>query len=105
MVQKAYLDYVREDYGESIKADDDAYLIANLEKAFEESGGCPVHTTEILDPVDPNNPDDPLDPYDPDAPFVDDDPNNPNNQTPDDETNGTGQEEWWANIIGPAPGN
>lgn len=105
VVQKAYLDYVREDYGESIKADDDAYLIANLEKAFEESGGCTVHTTEILDPVDPDNPDDPLDPYDPDAPFVDDDPNNPNNQTPDDETNGTGQEEWWANIIGPAPGN
>ena len=103
VVQKAYLDYVREDYGESITASDDAYLISTLEKAFEESGGCPVHTSAVLDPVDPDNPDDPLDPYDPDAPFIDDDPNNPANQTPEDGNGST--EEWWANIIGPAPSN
>ena len=46
--ERAYLDYVREDYGPSIKAEDDAYLISNLEKAREPSeenpaGGCPVH--------------------------------------------------------------
>lgn len=121
IVQKGYLDYVREDYGASVKADDDAYLIVNLEKAFEESGGCPVHTTESeesLDPndpnntTDPNNPVNPDNPYDPDDPFIDDDPNNPDNQTPDSGNGSTGnnggnnsgtQEEWWANIIGPAP--
>lgn len=103
VVQQGYLDYVREDYGESIKASDDAYLISSLEKAFEESGGCPVHTTEVVDPTDPDDPFNPLDPYDPDAPFIDDDPNNPDNQTPDN-GNGT-EEEWWANIIGPAPSN
>ena len=103
VVQQGYLDYVREDYGESIKASDDAYLISSLEKAFEESGGCPAHTTEVVDPTDPDDPFNPLDPYDPDAPFIDDDPNNPDNQTPDN-GNGT-EEEWWANIIGPAPSN
>ena len=104
VVQKAYLDYVREDYGESIAADDDPYLIVNLEKAFEESGGCPVHTTEAVEPVDPNDPFTPLDPYDPDAPFVDDDPNSSGGETPETGGSGTG-EEWWANIIGPAPSN
>ncbi|MCI6054283.1 transglycosylase domain-containing protein [Dysosmobacter sp.] len=104
VVQKGYLDYVREDYGESIKADDDAYLISSLEKAAEESGGCPVHTTAAVVPEDPNVP---VDPNDPDAPFIDDDPNNPANQPPDSSGGGTGgsQEEWWANIIGPAPTN
>mgnify|MGYP000724285746 CR=1 FL=1 len=71
----------------------------NLEKAFEESGGCPVHTTqseELLDPndpnntTDPNNPVNPDNPYDPDDPFIDDDPNNPDNQTPDSGNGSTG---------------
>lgn len=66
--QRAYLDYVREDYGPSIKADDDAYLISNLEKVKEPSetnptGGCPVHEGMGLpprtDPEDPLNPEDP----------------------------------------------
>ena len=66
--QRAYLDYVREDYGPSIKADDDAYLISNLEKVKEPSetnptGGCPVHEGMGLpprtDPTDPLNPEDP----------------------------------------------
>lgn len=66
--QRAYLDYVREDYGPSIKADDDAYLISNLEKVKEPSetnptGGCPVHEGMGLpprtDPADPLNPEDP----------------------------------------------
>lgn len=106
IVQKAYLDYTREDYGDSIKADDDPYLISNLEKAMEESAGCPVHTSAATEPVEPENPDEPLDPYDPDAPFVDDDPNNPDAQTPEtgDGSGENNSEEWWANIIGPAPG-
>ena len=66
--QRAYLDYVREDYGPSIKADDDQYLISNLEKIKEPSetnplGGCPVHEGMGLpprtDPEDPLNPEDP----------------------------------------------
>lgn len=70
--QRAYLDYVREDYGPSIKAEDDAYLISSLEKITEISetnpiGGCPAHNG--LPPV---NPEDPLNP---------EDPNNPNGGT------------------------
>lgn len=103
IVQKAYLDYTREDYGDSIKADDDPYLISNMEKAMEETLGCPVHTSPQEPVEDPNNPDGTQDPYDPDAPFIDDDPNNPNNQTPDSGSDSNEEEEWWANIIGPAP--
>lgn len=35
VTQVGVLDYVREDYGESIKADDDAYLLVNMQKAVE----------------------------------------------------------------------
>lgn len=60
--QRACLDYVREDYGPGVKADDDEYLISNLEKVTEPSetnpiGGCPAHNG--LPPV---NPEDPVDP-------------------------------------------
>ena len=63
--QRAYLDYLREDYGPGIKADDDAYLISTLEKAKEPSeenptGGCPVHEGMALPPEE-----DPLNPVDP----------------------------------------
>ena len=106
VVQKAYLDYVREDYGESIKADDDAYLIVNLEKSFEESGGCPVHTTAVVGPFDPENPDGWVDPFDPNVPSTED-PEDSSGQTPESggSTGGGATEEWWANIIGPAPSN
>ncbi|MCI8329239.1 MAG: transglycosylase [Oscillibacter sp.] len=62
--ERAYLDYVREEYG-TLKADDDAYLISRLEKLTEPSetnpaGGCPVHSGMPL--PDPNNPVDPNDP-------------------------------------------
>lgn len=79
IVQKGYLDYVREDYGESITASDDAYLISTLEEAVAPTetspGGCPVHTSATAtDPDDPNaglDPNDPNwqppDPNDPDA--------------------------------------
>ncbi|MEY8386672.1 transglycosylase domain-containing protein [Oscillospiraceae bacterium 38-13] len=57
--QRAYLNHVREDYGPGIKADDDAYLISNLEKLTEPSetnplGGCPAHNG--MAPVNPEDP-------------------------------------------------
>ncbi|WP_455581765.1 transglycosylase domain-containing protein [Dysosmobacter sp.] len=70
--QVGVLDYVREDYGETIKADDDAYLLVNLQKAIEpqaptaenpagSAGGCPVHgSTQTVDPENPGtNPENP----------------------------------------------
>lgn len=75
--QVGVLDYVREDYGESIKADDDAYLLVNMQKAVEETG-CPVHTQAVVEPepepgtdpsTDPNDPNDPN--YDPSGGFGD----------------------------------
>ncbi|MEG1593307.1 MAG: transglycosylase domain-containing protein, partial [Oscillibacter sp.] len=44
VVQKALLDYVRADYGESIKADDNAYLLGNAQFASE-TVGCPTHAS------------------------------------------------------------
>ena len=68
IVQQGYLDYVREDYGESITASDDAYLISSLEEAVAATetspGGCPVHTEAGA--AEPENPDEELDPSDPD---------------------------------------
>ena len=84
VMQVAVLDHVREDYGPEITADDDPYLLANLEKALEPTepteenpegtpGGCPVHNgMTVVDPEDPNAWLDPSDPNyippDPDAP-------------------------------------
>ena len=82
--QVGVLDYTREDYGEEIKADDDPYLLVNMEKALEPTepteenpmgtpGGCPVHNgMAVVDPEDPNAGLDPSDPNymppDPNAP-------------------------------------
>lgn len=69
VVQAGLLDYTRVDYGPSIVAEDNAYLISVLEKASAEAGGCGVHITGqvVPDPEDPENgsltPD--LDPSDP----------------------------------------
>ncbi len=56
VVEKGYLDYVREDYGPSVTAADDPYLIVNAEKALETAGGCSVHSmgSGVWDPSDPN---------------------------------------------------
>ena len=89
------LDYVRENYGASITAEDDPYLIINMEKAIgivrDENGevipraldefgmpvdtgtpyGCPVHThaAQVEDPEDPNGWNEHWsDPEDPEAP-------------------------------------
>ena len=91
--QVGALDYVREDYGEKITADDDPYLIVNLEKSLEPQeptlenpagspGGCPVHTTAPVVPEDPD--------YDPTQ-----DPSDPNYQPPaeGDQPSGGGETE------------
>ena len=84
VMQAAVLDHVREDYGPEITADDDPYLLVNLEKALEPTapteensegtpGGCPVHNgIPIVDPEDPNAG---LDPNDPN--YIPPDPNEP----------------------------
>lgn len=86
IVQKGYLDYVREDYGESITASDDAYLISTLEEAVAPTetspGGCPVHTSAPV--VDPDNPNQGLDPNDPN--WQPPDPNDPDASTDPDGT-------------------
>ena len=92
--QVGVLDYVREDYGESIKADDDAYLLVNMQKAVEETG-CPVHTQAVVEPepepgTDPST--DPNDPnYDPSRGFGDENmqPEDPTTE-PEDPTGGFG---------------
>ena len=85
--QRAFLDYTREDYGPSITAEDDAYLISNMEKALEESGGCSVHTAEtVVPPTDETDPGESLTP--------ELDPSDPNYQPPiPPEEDGTESEE------------
>lgn len=68
IVEKGVLNYQREDYGPSISASDDAYLLVNIQKAAEEAGGCPFHATGLpYDPNtgDPNTGDPTTNPYDP----------------------------------------
>ena len=71
IVEKGVLNYEREDYGPKVTSTDDPYLLVNIQKAAEESGGCPVHATDM--------------PY---YPGIDDpsitDPNDPNYQPPGD---------------------
>ncbi len=73
VTQVGVLDYTRENYGSSIKAGDDAYLLSNMEKAiglqptvsadgtatYPAVIGCPVHTepVEIPEEEDPEHPD------------------------------------------------
>ena len=80
------LDYVREDYGESIQAEDDPYLIVNMEKALEPQepteenpagspGGCPVHSSAGTGSEEPDG----------EAPIdSSQDPSDPNYQPPSD---------------------
>ena len=122
IVQKGYLDYVREDYGESITASDDAYLISTLEKAVAPTetspGGCPAHTSAaVTDPDDPNgglDPSDPNwqppDPNDPDVPIDPDTPtedpsgggDQPTEPDPNDPSGGFGDAggDWWSGFWG-----
>ena len=100
---RGYLDYVREDYGASIVASDNAYLVSTLEKALAESRGCPVHTSAV--PVDPDDGSgtEPIDPNDPDAPFIDDPEENPdggNTGQEGDPSGGGGDTtgDWWNNL-------
>jgi penicillin-binding protein 1A len=66
IVQRAYLNHERVDYGSGVVAEDNAYLISTLEAAVglrateNEDGttttasGCPVHGEGYVEPEDPN---------------------------------------------------
>lgn len=43
--KRVYLNWVREDYGENISADDDAYLVGSNEETVELQNSCSVHST------------------------------------------------------------
>lgn len=63
---RAFLDYVRTDYGESIKAADDAYLLCNQDQKLapteaNPNGGCPIHNAGTV-PVEPEFPPEEIDP-------------------------------------------
>lgn len=89
IVEKGVLNYEREDYGPNISAEDDPYLLVNIQKAAAESGGCPFHggTGQPYDPENPvpSDPNDPSDPnYAPPAEPVDPGtPENPGTGTPE----------------------
>ena len=80
VIQAAFLNHERVDYGSGVVAEDDAYLISSMEEAiglrptytadgtavYPETIGCPIHGTGGGTTVDPENPDQPgTDPEDP----------------------------------------
>lgn len=105
VVQKGFLDYTRTDYGASIVADDNPYLIANLEKAAAEAG-CPIHTTgptadpEETDPDDPGASQPGETPTEPGAGGGTTEPSTP--AEPTDPSGGFGDAggEWWNDLWG-----
>ena len=115
MVQRAFLDHVREDYGPNIKADDDAYLLSTVEEAFAETG-CTVHSSETVVPENPEDGEnpaiDPNDPnYDPSGGFGDENMDDSNNGNSESNTGGnssggnsgggnTGDagDDWWSGF-------
>ena len=134
VTQVGVLDYVREDYGETIQAEDDPYLLVNLQKALEPqepseehpegtAGGCPVHNSmptepevPVTDPEDPN--DDPSGgdgdwgPENPDGetpvtPTEPEQPSTPAEPTePADPSGGAGESgEWWQGFWETQPAN
>lgn len=124
VTQVGVLDYERVDYGPTVKAEDDAYLLANMEKAIglrptvDEDGtetypeiiGCPVHAgMPVSDPDDPSTGLDPSDPnYNPPDPNEGDGgeeppapvtPEEPAEPEPADPSGGEG--DWWNDLWGP----
>lgn len=115
VVQRAFLDHVREDYGPNIKADDDAYLLSTVEEAFAETG-CTVHSSETVVPENPEDGEnpaiDPNDPnYDPSGGFGDENMDDSNNGNSESNTGGnssggnsgggnTGNtgDDWWSGF-------
>lgn len=104
IVQKSFLDYTRTDYGPSIVADDNAYLLST----WEAKEPCAVHNGQTVVPEDPDNPDEEgtiLDPdnpdYDPSGGFGDEnmkpEDGGSTEQTPPEEGT-TGEDDWWVLI-------
>ena len=101
VIQAAFLNHERVDYGSGVVAEDDAYLISSMEEAiglrptytadgtavYPETIGCPVHGTGGGTTVDPENPDQPG--TDPDHPGQTTDPENPGATTDPENPGGT----------------
>lgn len=96
--QRAFLNWTREDYGESIVADDDAYLLSTIE-AIE--GGCPVHTEAppLEDPDDPGGTGETEPPGGEGFPGEEGGgPTEPVEPSPEDPSGGFGDENWFTNL-------
>lgn len=102
VVQKAFLDYQRTDYGSGISAEDDPYLIVNMEKAAE--SGCPVHTQAAEEPENPDAATDPNDPnYIPPTDDSSGEGSEPEEPSEPDVTEPSGGEDWWSDFWASEP--
>jgi penicillin-binding protein 1A len=86
--QRAFLDYVRENYGDNVTASDNAYLLATVQAL----GGCPVHT-EAPVVEDPDVGEDLTDPNGGDPSGGSDEPDDPNGEDPT-----VGDANWFENL-------
>ena len=102
VVQKAFLDYERTDYGSGITAEDDPYLIVNLEKAAE--SGCPIHTQATEEPENPDAATDPNDPnYIPPTDNSSGEGTEPEEPSDPDVTEPSAGEDWWSDFWASEP--
>ena len=102
VVQKAFLDYERTDYGSGITAEDNPYLIVNLEKAAE--SGCPVHTQATEEPENPDAATDPNDPnYIPPTDNSSGEGTEPEEPSDPDVTEPSAGEDWWSDFWASEP--
>ena len=102
VVQKAFLDYERTDYGSGITAEDDPYLIVNLEKAAE--SGCPVHTQATEQPENPDAATDPNDPnYIPPTDDSSGEGTEPEEPSDPEVTEPSAGEDWWSDFWASEP--
>jgi penicillin-binding protein 1A len=83
--QRAYLDYIRTDYGSGVTAADNAYLLSTI----EEKGACTVHTGQVEPPPDGSSSGDTSTP-----PDGSQDPDNPTEPTEPDT-----EDDWWNHLL------
>lgn len=82
--QRAYLDYIRTDYGSGVTAADDAYLLST----WEEKGTCTVHAGEAVVPPDGSSSGSSS------SPGSSEDPDNPTEPTEPDT-----EDDWWNHLV------